>query len=153
MSVIPVNFDDVQEPQPAPAGRYDLVITGAELAKTGPNSKNPGSPQFKVSIGLPDELNAPNLTQYISLPSEFDDKRSSDYKQLLLKRFLIMFKVPFSNTEIDTEKMAMDMVGCTATGEVQLTDPDDKGNVYNRLVVPRISTEASGPSKAPGRRR
>lgn len=151
--MIPVNFDDVKEPQPVPSGRYNLQITAAEVAQSGAQSKRPGSPQFKVTIGLPEDLNAPNITQFISLPHEEDEKKSADYKALLLKRFLVLFNVPFDNSGVDPEKMAMEMVGCTATAEVKLDDPDDKGNVYNRLVVPRISTEASSPRAAAGRRR
>ncbi len=141
MTFIPVNFDDAVEPKPASAGRYNLQITACEVAKTGPNSKVPGSPQFKVSIAFQDEPNTPNITHFISLPNEQDEASSANFKALLLKRFLTLFKVPFDSTGIDTEKMAMDMVGATASAEVTLTEPDDNGNVYNRLSVPRIPNE------------
>lgn len=142
MTYIPVNFDDAVEAKPAAAGRYNLQITQCEIVKTGEKSKRPGSPQYKVSIGFMDEENTPNITQFISLPHEEDEKKSSDYKVLLLKRFLELFKVPYDRNGIDTEKLAMEMVGCSAFAEVQLSDPDDNGNVYNRLVVPRLSNEA-----------
>ena len=144
MSFIDVNFDEAVEPQPVSAGRYNLQITQCEVAKTGPNSKVPGSPQFKVSIALSDEPNAPNITQFISLPNEQDEAKSANFKVLLLKRFLVLFKIPFDPRGIDTERMAMDMVGSTANAEVQLSEPDDNGNVYNRLVVPRIQEENEG---------
>lgn len=144
MTFIPCNFDDAVEPQPVSSGRYNLQITGCEVAKTGPNSKVPGSPQFRVSIGFLDEPNAPNITQFISLPNEQDEAKSANFKVLLLKRFLTLFRVPFDASGIDTERMAMDMVGATANAEVQLSEPDDNGNVYNRLVVPRIREEDSG---------
>jgi len=35
----------------------------------------------------------------------------------------------------------MDMVGCSANAEVTLSDPDESGNVYNRLQIPRIKGE------------
>lgn len=155
MTFIPVNFDEAIEAQPASAGTYNLQITSAEVAKTGPNSKVPGSPQFRVSIGFPDEANTPNLTQFISLPNEQDDPDKAQFKVLMLKRFLTLFNVPFASDGIDTEKMAMDMVGATARAEVTLTEPDDNGNVYNRLVVPRLRGEASGQGRAtpPSRKR
>jgi hypothetical protein len=141
---IPVNFDDVHEASPQPGGRYDLQIVAAEVAKTGPNSKVPGSPQFKVSIAFADpDVVAPTITQFVSLPNEQDEKKSSDFKVLLLKRFLTLFSVPYDRDGINVEKMAMDMVGCTANAEVTLTDPDDNGNVYNRLVVPRMRDEGT----------
>lgn len=144
MPIIPVNFDDAQEAKPAKPGRYNLQITEAKLAETGPNSKRPGSPQFRVSIGFPGEENVPNMTQFISLPHEDDEKGSANYKTLLLKRFLVLFGVPFNPKEIDTERMAMEMVGCTATAEVGLTEPNEKGDVFNTLVVPRLRDEPEG---------
>ncbi len=143
MTFIPANFDEAVEPQPVAAGRYNLQITACDVTKTGPNSKVPGSPQFKVSIALMDEPNAPNITQFISLPNEQDEPKSANFKVLLLKRFLVLFNIPFDPHGIDTEQMAMEMPGATANAEVQLSDPDDNGNVYNRLVVPRIREEDS----------
>ncbi len=151
MTFIPANFDDAVEPKPAPSGRYNLQITACEVAKTGPNSKVPGSPQFKASIAFVDEPNTPNITQFISLPNEQDRPESANFKVLLLKRFLTLFKVPYDTNGIDTEKMSMDMVGATANAEVKLDEPDENGNVYNRLVVPRIKEEADAPSKRRGR--
>lgn len=147
---IPVNFDAVQEPKPVPRGNYDLQITQAEVALSGENSKRPGSPQYKVSIAIdgPEGEHAPNITHFISLPHEEDEPSSAQFKALLLKRFLTLFNIPFDSQGIDLEKTAMEMVGRTARAEVSLSDPDDNGNVYNRLVVPRIREEDTG-----GRRR
>jgi hypothetical protein len=140
MTHIPVNFDEVTEPQPAAQGRYALQIMQCVIAETGPNSKRPGSPQFKVTVAFEDvTLNAPNITQFISLPNEGDDQKSANFKVLLLKRWLELFRVPYDKSGIDTERMAMDMVGATAMAEVTLTEPDDNGNVYNRIQVPRIA--------------
>lgn len=151
MTFIPANFDEAVEPKPAPAGKYNLQITGCELAKTGPNSKHPGSPQFKVSIAFKDEPNTPNITHYISLPHEQDEPGSANFKVLLLKRFLVLFNIPFDPAGIDTEKMAMDMVGAEANAEVGLSEPNDSGDVYNRLMVPKIRDE--GNNTGGGRRR
>lgn len=155
MTFIPVNFDEAVEATPAAAGRYNLQITTAEVVKTGPNSKVPGSPQFRVGIGFTDEPNTPNVTQFISLPNEQDDPNKAQFKVLMLKRFLTLFNVVYDPSGIDTEKMAMDMVGATAQAEVTLTEPDENGNVYNRLVVPRLRGEAaaSGRATPPTRKR
>lgn len=145
MSFININFDDAQEASPAPAGRYNLQITDAKEVQTGPNSRRPGSPQLRFSIGFPDEPNTPNITEFRSLPNEDDDAQSANFKALLLKRFLTHFNIPFDSTGIDTERVCMEAVGCTATTEVTLTEPDASGNVYNRMVIPRLRNE-------PGRR-
>lgn len=145
MSLIPINLDDVQEPKPVANGRYPLQITGAELTETGPNSKSPGSPIIKVSLGFTGgskaEQNAPNVTHFVSLPNEMDEEKSANFKSLLLKRFLVLFNIPFNSTGIDTEELAFAMVGQEADVEVTLGEPDDNGSVYNRLVIPRIRGE------------
>ena len=143
MTFIPVNFDDAVEAQPARTGRYNLQITGCVTAFTGPNSKVPGSPQLKVTLGFTDSANTPNVTQFISLPNEMDEPGSALFKTLLLKRFLELFNVRYDHSGIDTDKIAMDMIGCNASAEVTLSEPDDNGNVYNRLVVPRLRNESN----------
>jgi hypothetical protein len=150
MTFIPVNLEEAEEQKPAPAGRYPLQITGCVEAKTGPNSKNPGSPQFKVSLGFTDQPNTPNITHYISLPGEGDEQDSMRFKMLLLRRFLTLFNVPYDPAGIDTERMAMDMVGATADVDVTLSEPTENGDVFNRIVVPKIRGEAA---QAPGRKR
>jgi hypothetical protein len=151
MTFIPVNFEEVVEPKAAAAGSYDLQITACKVTKTGEKSKRPGSPQYEVTIGFEGEPNVPNLRQYISLPHEEDEPNSANFKALLLKRFLVAFKVPFQANGFDIEGLAMEMVGATARLEVALDQPDANGNVYNRLVVPRIPGEAAGRG-SPGRR-
>lgn len=144
MTFVPVNFDDAQEAKPAPAGRYNLQITAMEETKTGEKSQNPGSPQLKATLGFTDQPNTPNITQYISLPSEHDDANKANFKALLLKRFLEHFRVPYERNGIDTERVCMEAVGCSAMTEVTLTQPDDNGNVYNRAVMPRLRDEGNG---------
>jgi len=138
MTYIPVNFDDAVESKPAQAGRYNLQITKCEVTKTGPNSTNPGTPMFRVTIGFEDSANTPNISHFATLPNEDDTPEKAQGKALFLKRFLTLFKVPYDRGGIDTEQLAMDMVGCSANAEVTLSEPDDSGNVYNRLQIPRI---------------
>jgi hypothetical protein len=138
---IPVNFDDAVESKPVPGGRYNLQIAACDVTKSGEQSKVPGSPQFKVSIGITDAPDAPNITQFISLPNGQEEEKARNFKVLLLKRFLEAFNVPYDRNGIDPSRMAMEMVGATANLEVKLSDPDDNGNVYNRIVVPRLRNE------------
>ena len=105
MAFIPVNFDDAVESKPAASGLYNLQIVEAKEAQTGPNSKVPGSPQLRVTLGFIDEPNTPNITHFISLPNEHDEQKSELYKVLLLKRFLIHFSIPFDTAGIDTERV------------------------------------------------
>ncbi len=138
MTYIPVNFDDAVEAKPAQPGRYPLQITKCEVAKTGPNSATPGSPMFKVTIGFEGDANVPNITHFATLPKEDDLPEKARGKALFLKRFLTLFNVPYDRGGIDTEQLAMDMVGCSANVEVTLSEPDENGNIYNRINIPRI---------------
>jgi hypothetical protein len=139
MTFVPVNFDDAQEAKPAQPGVYEMQITAAEETVTGEKSKNPGSPQLKVTLGFADQPNTPNITQYLSLPYAGDENGA--FKTLLLKRFLVHFKIPFDSQGLDTERVCMEAIGCSARTEVTLTEPDENGNVYNRLKVPRLRDE------------
>lgn len=138
MTFIAVNFDDAVEPTIAPQGRYELLITEAKAVETGPNSKNPGSPMLRVSIGFPENVEYQTFNHFIMLPTGDEDKKTLNNRVLGLKRFLVMFGVPFDNHGIDVEQITMEMVGCRANGEVRQTEPNADGNVYNSLVVPRI---------------
>lgn len=151
MTFIPVNLDDAQEAKPVPAGIYNLQIVTAEEVLTGPNANNPGRPQFKVSIGFPDKPNTPNMWHFISLPYEGDDPDKMQFKMLLLRRFLHLFSVPYDTAGIDTEKLAMSMVGATASAEVTQVERND--NTYNQLVVPRLRGEAESAASTGRRRR
>lgn len=147
MSFLPENLDEIQEATAAPAGSYELQITACEETQTGENSKHPGAPMFKVNLGFVGEPNYNNIVHYISLPFEGDE--NANFKLLMLKRFLSLFHVAYSN---NTEQLAMDMPGQTAQCEVTMSEPDDNGNVYNRLKIPRLRDEPKGEYRKPPRR-
>jgi hypothetical protein len=152
MAFIAVNLDETQEQKAAPKGAYELQITAAQNTETGENSKHPGAPMLKVMLGFTDlEVNAPAITHYITLPYEGDENAS--FKLLMLKRFLSAFSIPYNSEGIDTEALAFEMIGHTGTVEVELTEPNDNGDVYNRIKVPRLRDEMkSGTGKPPRRR-
>lgn len=156
MTYIAANFDDVQEQGPAPIGQYELQITGCTLTETGENSKHPGAPMYKCTLGFTDlELNAPVITHYITLPYEGDENAS--FKLLMLKRFLHHFNVPEKSYKdgFDAETLAMELVGQAAVTDVGLTEPrPDTGATFNNIRIPRIPSEnAAGKGKPPARRR
>lgn len=153
MAFINVDLDSAEESQPAAQGSYNLQITDAVEMATGPNSKVPGSPMLRVSIGFPDEVNVPNISQFIMLPKEDDEPDAMQMKMLNLRRFLTLFNVPYDSAGIDTEKLCLELPGHTANAEVTLSEPDTNGNVYNRLKVPRIRGETAGGNRKPPTRR
>ena len=137
---IPVDLGRVQEAKPVPAGKYDLTIASVEETKS-----QKGFPQLVVNIGIDAHPEAPNLRHYVSLPSAGDEK--AEMKALFLKRFLQGFNIPHEGMSFDTD----DFPGARASLELTLSEPDDSGNVYNRLIVPKSRDEgtAGGGRKAP----
>jgi len=127
MGRIEVNLADVHEPQPVPAGqRYNLTVAEAEFRA----DKN----DIRVSIGIDEHLDAPNVTHFVSLPKPEDDERKAGYKRIFLARFLAAFSIPHDTDGFDVE----DFAGAQAELELGLSEPNDNGDVYNRLVLPRI---------------
>ncbi len=139
---IPINFDDAVETLPVAGGRYRTQITGCEITKTGERSKVPGSPQLKVTVGLPDHPNAMNVMHFVGIPNG-QEEDGGKFKALLLKRFLEAYHIPYDNNGINLEQISMEAVGREADLEIQQTAPDAEGNVYNRLILPKLRTEAN----------
>ena len=135
MTTVAINLDDIQESKPVAAGRYGLTIASAEEAVS-----QKGLPQIKVSIGIDGHDDAPNVTHYVSLPSAQDEPDKAKAKGLFLKRFLVAFNIPHSANGFDVNSFP----GATADLELSLSEPDDSGNVYNRLQLPRLKTEGAG---------
>ena len=134
---ININLGNTVEPKPVPAGRYGLTISTAEFR----SEKN----DIECSIGIDDHLESPNIRHFISLPKKDDDAAKASYKQLMLKRFLIQFNIPFNDTE---GFEVADFPGCHAEAQVSLTDPSDSKDgksVYNRLELDRLPDEESKP--------
>lgn len=138
MAVISTNLGDVHEPKPVAPGLYALTIAEAEYRE----EKN----DIRVSIGIDEHLDAPNVTHFISLAKDEDDERKVSFKALMLKRFLTAFGIPHNDTEFDTD----DFSGATASLELVLSEPNEAGNVYNRLVLPRIVEEEKPAKGKPG---
>lgn len=139
MGFINLNLGDVKESKNVPAGKYRLVISSFEETE----SREKKTPQLKIVIAVEGHDDAMPVNHYVPLASAKDDQKTAMFKNLLLARFLSLFKVPFSAEGFNPE----DMIGCSADAELQLTEPNDNGDVYNRLVVPKLATEADAPAQ------
>jgi hypothetical protein len=124
-----LDLNSVVESRPVPNGRYNLVITTAEETLT-----KAGDPMIKCSLGIEGHDDAPNVSHYITLPNGGE---KDAFKALMLKRFLVAFNIPFDGEDLDVESFP----GSVASAELTLSEPDDAGNVYNRLQLPRLPSE------------
>lgn len=138
MALIPVNFDEVTELKPVVNGRYNLTVAACEKTFTKEGSK----PQLKLSVGIDGQDGAPNITHFIGIPSEKDtEKEKLEFKALLLKRNCMLFGVPITNG-MDDETLAMSFVGARVSNvEVTQSEPTSTGEVYNRIMVPKLKGE------------
>lgn len=144
MPHIPLNLTDAKEMSPVKPGRYDLTITQVEETKTREKQK----PQLRVSIAIGGHDDAPNINEYISLPAQGDEPKAFNFKKLLLNRFCTLFGLEFDEGGFDTDLWP----GATASNvEVTMDEPNDKGQVFNRIVVPKLATEAAASAGASGR--
>lgn len=145
--MIPVNFDDVVEPRPVPAGRYEVQITDAKIKMTGEKSKHPNKPQIVLTVGIVGHDDAPTFQHYISLPHEEDEKKSFDFKVLLFKRLMEAFNVPLDKEGIHPENTCFALTGASATLELK-QESNDNGAVFNSMVLPRLRGEAQAAPSA-----
>lgn len=143
---IPVNFDDVVEPKPVAAGRYEVQVTDAKIKMTGERSRHPNKPQIVLTLGIPSEPDAPTFQHYVSLPHEEDEPASAKFKALLYKRLMEAFNTPYDKDGIDPEKACFSLQGARANVELK-QESNDSGSVFNSMVLPRLQGEAtSAPS-------
>ncbi|HEX6826448.1 MAG TPA: hypothetical protein VF077_09050 [Nitrospiraceae bacterium] len=145
MSFININLNQAEEAKPVVAGFYDLTIAAAEKKFTKENK-----PQFRVQIAIDGHDDAPNVFEYVPSPDpDLDtDKKSLDFKVLLLARFCRLFKIPVSDEGYNPDDLVQQMVGCTARAELKVEEYE--GNLSNKLVVPRL-TEEKGVAGAAGK--
>ncbi len=136
MPFIDMNLDDVRERTAAPEGTYTLVIEEASLEE----SKS-GKPMIRVILSFEGHTEFDNVWHYLSLPAAEDEPKSSDFKRLMLKRFLHHFNIP-SDGGFNTE----DFLGARAECFVSQrpVDPDDPNSgVRNEVHIPRLPAEAN----------
>lgn len=140
--LIPVDVGAAVESKPVPNGWYDLQITDA----TDGNSAA-GKPMMTLDIAISGHDTAPAVRHFVSWPVPGEDAKKTNYKALMIKRLLHMLKQPVPK-ELDTEKLAMSLVGISFKGELKLSEPDDDNRVYNRLQVPFLPDEGGGGKQA-----
>ena len=128
---IPLNLNEIQESRPVPNGKYDLIIVTADTMKS-----QKGADMIKCSLAIEGHDDAPNVSHFISLP-DGSDLDKDKFKGLMLKRFLTTFDIPFDENGFDIDAFA----GQKAEAELTLSEPDDSGNIYNRLQLPRLPSE------------
>lgn len=154
MPYLSLNLNDVKEPTAAPKDSYELQITGAVTQESGANSKHPGTAMVKFTLGFTDpEIDSPTFNHYMVFPYE----GQTEYLNLTLlgiKRFLVHFGIPYGEDGFDTDTIAFEALGKVAVCNVDLTVPNENGDIYNKLgYLPKLREEVQGNRKASNRKR
>ena len=154
MTFIPMNLQEITEQAAQPKGTYELQITGAVVQESGANSKHPGTPMIRFSLGFSDlELNASGFSHFMVFPYA-GQTEYLNLTQLGIKRFLTHFQIPFSDEGLDTEVLAFEAIGKVAICNVDMTEPNDNGDIYNKLgYLPKLRSESAGQSSPPSKKR
>jgi len=93
MSVINIDLDNVQEPQPVPDGEYEVQIVGTPEVRI---SEKSGQEYINVRLQVLNESHAADVYDVIMLPSEQETEERNERRKLRLKRFCEAFGASYS---------------------------------------------------------
>lgn len=117
-------INDAREPEAAPAGRYDLVVTDVEE-----KTFNSGRSGLVVSLDFDGDSEYFGFRHHLMFPQGEDVATTRAFILLQAKRFFELFEVSFDEG-FDTD----DLVGARATNAiVTQSEPNDEGRVYNGI--------------------
>ena len=131
-------FDNVVEPDAAPEGQYDLVISGVTKKES-----RKGSPMLEIFITFegPGSDQYKGFNHYMMLPDDRDEERTANFKALQRKRFIYAWDVPVDGGQWNHE----DLIGLRANlnvGVRTLTSQDGEDFEVNELRLPRLPKNA-----------
>jgi hypothetical protein len=128
------DLEGIQEPKLLEASRYQLRIVGA-TAKT---DENGNLSQINCRVIAPDVPGSAAIFHTIWLPKAEADADSRNFTLLKMKRFMHLFKVPYSGKGLNTS----DFIGREAIANVNLdtyTKKDGSGEGQsNSIVLPML---------------
>jgi len=135
MSFIEINgLGDVQEDSVQPEGEYNLIVVDRYTYQ------KEGASNYIIRIKHAFEGidNAMPATIWLSLPGPDDTPDVMKFKLRTLARYLHASGIPFESNGFNDEDIE---IGTTFSCRVTLSEPDDNGNSYNNLLLPRLPHE------------
>lgn len=134
------DFKSAKETPLAPEGDlYDLICDEAKYED--------GKDYIEVPIRFETSEYRP-MRHFLNLPRDADANRDNDRgvpagttrknKQIMIKRFYYLFNISYSDEGFDTDLIA----GARARAGVSQSDADDRGNIYNNIILPRLPDES-----------
>jgi|TARA_R100001530_G_scaffold133764_1_gene107632 hypothetical protein len=127
------DLDQDYEGKPVPEGEYSLRCVSCEKRQSKADK-----PMLQIMIVVDEQVEGvPNINpinHFISLAQKKDDTDTKSFKMQMLTRFLVCFGIPFEADGFAEE----DIVGATANCFVEQDEPNDNGDIYNSLRLPRV---------------
>jgi hypothetical protein len=135
MSFIEISgLGDVQEDQVQPEGDYNLIVVDRfTYQKEGASNYI-----IRIKHAIEGIDNALPVTLWLSLPGPDDEPDILKFKLKNLARYLHTASIPFEGNGFNDEDIE---IGTTFTCHVTCSEPDDNGNVYNNIQLPRLPYE------------
>lgn len=161
MAFVELEAGDAQEAQSVPEDTYQVEVisfvpaVSRKARESGWNLDTQGPTMYEATIAInsDEHPNARTCREYFSLPLPGDEKKAKDFKTLNLVRFFQCFGINYTldggNISFDDE----DPVGATGECLVTLDPPNDSGERYNSLRLPRSKDLSAEGSDAKGGRR
>lgn len=146
MPFIELDLGSAKETVAVPEGEYDLRVASFDLTKS-----QKGNDMYKalILVESSEYPNAQPITEYLTLPSKNHDEKARNFLALQIKRFLSVFGIPFEAGGFNDE----DVNGATGRCMVVQDEPDENGNIWNKLRMPRLKNEDDDAPEQPATRR
>ena len=132
MSFIELPLEGTMEEQSVPEGIYSLRIEDVKEKTNEESGRFSLMAIIRIDNPPEDNPNPAGVFHFLATPNGDDDKKASDFMMLQIKRFLVVFGIPFEGNGFSTE----DMPGATA--EVLLMEEEYEGQIKNVLRLPAI---------------
>lgn len=139
MQFVPKSEKEIQEAGLWPKGEYDFEVIKSEPAKSGPNSKTPGTPFIKLNVQLWDKEGRTRFVNGILHPA----------MEAQLRHFCVV-----GNKMAQYEAGTLTADDCLGvTGRLKLRQKEAEGNYPAKneiqdFVVPKEKTESASPEPA-----
>lgn len=133
--------DDIKDSPPAPEGEYDLKVLKVDSRRNKDDTRD----MIVVTLQIESDEDYALLSEYLSIPHDEDDAKSSKLMSLRIKKFLTAFGIEFSDDGFDPE----DLEGAEARLPLRKRElpprKDEDGNVIDENEEPTIINEIRYP--------
>ena len=125
MSVLNIDLNNVQEPQPVPDGQYEVEVVGTPEIRT---SQRSNQEYINLRLQVVGEPTAADIYDIVMLPHQTEDDTTNERRKLRLKRLCEAFGVEFAVGSIELEEFEGRRAGALVT-----TENDEEYGDRNRI--------------------